>query len=335
MVAALDGGKEEIIKIIRNVVVNATVDGPERDDLEKSVQHTLVLIIQVLEFEGDNNGVLEAECKSAVLLCLCIVNRWKSSHSLYLARDEMAAEYDELLRQVEHFQMMDFLDNAIQLCENSDDAEKMRRLLDEVDVLWCHVAEADAVGDYVVTLEKISIKALDNSNKLKLSRKLHGFKVRDRVFGSEKAESLKLEKEKQLIADRLAVLDQEHDRTLGERIQDSSCVEELRKRLQARWMWKSSPRAEIDVDIESKIALIGEPISHENQTHVVQVGVFECSFYNLIFCKFIYDLNVAVKMNANDSNYTVGENEAMIEDLKVNKHPILLCNFAYHQDPVL
>ncbi|KRX13012.1 hypothetical protein T07_2938 [Trichinella nelsoni] len=300
MVAALDGGKEEIIKIIRNVVVNATVDGPERDDLEKSVQHTLVLIIQVLEFEGDNNGVLEAECKSAVF-----------SHSLYLARDEMAAEYDELLRQVEHFQMMDFLDNAIQLCENSDDAEKMRRLLDEVDVLWCHVAEADAVGDYVVTLEKISIKALDNSNKLKLSRKLHGFKVRDRVFGSEKAESLKLEKEKQLIADRLAVLDQEHDRTLGERIQDSSCVEELRKRLQARWMWKSSPRAEIDVDIESKIALIGEPISHENQTHVVQVGVFECSFYNLIFCKFIYDLNVAVKMNANDSNYTVGEVNVM------------------------
>ncbi|KAL1245103.1 Transcription termination/antitermination protein NusG [Trichinella spiralis] len=32
----------------------------------------------------------------------------------------------------------------------------MRRLLDEVDVLWSHVAEADAVGDYVVTLEKIS-----------------------------------------------------------------------------------------------------------------------------------------------------------------------------------
>ncbi|KAL1230946.1 4-hydroxy-3-methylbut-2-enyl diphosphate reductase [Trichinella spiralis] len=71
----------------------------------------------------------------------------------------------------------------------------MRRLLDEVDVLWSHVAEADAVGDYVVTLEKIS--------------------------------------EKQLIADHLAVLDQEHDRTLGERIWDSSCVEELRKRLQA------------------------------------------------------------------------------------------------------
>ncbi|KRZ47157.1 hypothetical protein T02_6513, partial [Trichinella nativa] len=61
------------------------------------------------------------------------------SYSLYLARDEMVAEYDELLRQ-----------------ENSDDAEKMRRLLDEVDVLWSHVAVADAVGDYVVTLEKIS-----------------------------------------------------------------------------------------------------------------------------------------------------------------------------------
>ncbi|XP_003367859.1 conserved hypothetical protein [Trichinella spiralis] len=38
------------------------------------------------------------------------------SHSLYFARDEMAAEYDELLQQVEHFQMMNFLDNAIQLC---------------------------------------------------------------------------------------------------------------------------------------------------------------------------------------------------------------------------
>ncbi|XP_003367568.1 conserved hypothetical protein, partial [Trichinella spiralis] len=82
-------------------------------------------------------------------------------------------------------------------------------------------------------------------------------------FGPEKAESLKLEKEKRLIADHLAVLDQEHDRTLGERIRDSSCVEELRKRLQAdeNSTWKSSPRAEIDVDIESKIALIGEPIS--------------------------------------------------------------------------
>ncbi|XP_003367586.1 putative ATP synthase F1, delta subunit [Trichinella spiralis] len=105
----------------------------------------------------------------------------------------------------------------------------MRRLLDEVDVLWSHVAEADAVGDYVVTLEKISIKALDSSNKLKLSVDFEIFAV----FGPEKAESLKLEKEKQLIADHLAVLDQEHDRTLGERIWDSSCVEELRKRLQA------------------------------------------------------------------------------------------------------
>ncbi|XP_003367369.1 conserved hypothetical protein, partial [Trichinella spiralis] len=54
MVTARDGGKEEIIKIIRNVVVNATVNGPGRDgliksilDLEKSVQHTLMLIIQV------------------------------------------------------------------------------------------------------------------------------------------------------------------------------------------------------------------------------------------------------------------------------------------------
>ncbi|KRZ84370.1 hypothetical protein T08_6859 [Trichinella sp. T8] len=90
---------------------------------------------EMLEFEGDHSGELEAECKSAV--------------------------------------------------ENSDDAEKMRRLLDEVVVLWSHVAVADAVGDYVVTLEKIS--------------------------------------EKQLIADRLAVLDQEHDHTLGERIQDGSC----------------------------------------------------------------------------------------------------------------
>ncbi|XP_003366888.1 conserved hypothetical protein [Trichinella spiralis] len=143
-----------------------------------------------------------------------------------------------------------------------------------------------------------------------------GFIVRDRVFGPEKAESLKLEKEKQLIADHLAVLDQEHDRTLGERIWDSSCVEELRKRLQAdeNSTWKSSPRAEIDVDIESKIALIGEPISPMEIklfTHVVQVGVFECSFYNLIFFKFIYDLKVAVKMNADDSNYTVGDVNVM------------------------
>ncbi|KRY07148.1 hypothetical protein T12_16527 [Trichinella patagoniensis] len=132
----------------------------------------------------------------------------KFSHSLYLARDEMAAEYDELLRQ-----------------ENSDDTEKMRRFLDEFDVLWSHVAEADAVGDYVVTLEKISIKALDNSNKLKLSVdfEILFLCICRFVFGPEKAESLKLEKEKQLIADRLAVLDQEHDHTLGERIQDSSC----------------------------------------------------------------------------------------------------------------
>ncbi|KRY07145.1 hypothetical protein T12_15556 [Trichinella patagoniensis] len=69
MVTARDGGKEEIIKIIRNVVVN----GPGRDGLiksildhEKSVQQSLMLIIQVLEFEGDHSGELEAECKSAV-----------------------------------------------------------------------------------------------------------------------------------------------------------------------------------------------------------------------------------------------------------------------------
>ncbi|XP_003368812.1 conserved hypothetical protein, partial [Trichinella spiralis] len=61
--------------------------------------------IAKLEFEGDNSGELEEESKSAVF-----------SHSLYFARDEMAAEYDELLQQVEHFQMMNFLDNAIQLC---------------------------------------------------------------------------------------------------------------------------------------------------------------------------------------------------------------------------
>ncbi|XP_003368536.1 hypothetical protein Tsp_14162 [Trichinella spiralis] len=168
----------------------------------------------------------------------------------------------------------------------------MRRLLDEVDVLWSHVAEADAVGDYVVTLEKISTGVYKRQAQSLDQRK---------------------QKEKRLIADHLAVLDQEHDRTLGERIRDSSCVEELRKRLQAdeNSTWKSSPRAEIDVDIESKIALIGEPISHGNQTHVVQVGVFECSFYNLIFFKFIYDLKVAVKMNADDSNYTVGDVNVM------------------------
>ncbi|KAL1237438.1 Gametocyte surface protein [Trichinella spiralis] len=46
MVTARDGGKEEIIKIIRNVVVNATVNGPGTD--------------------GDNSGELEEESKSAV-----------------------------------------------------------------------------------------------------------------------------------------------------------------------------------------------------------------------------------------------------------------------------
>ncbi|XP_003367782.1 conserved hypothetical protein, partial [Trichinella spiralis] len=113
-------------------------------DLEKSVQHTLMLIIQVvfvynfviivsvdfysffLLLPNWNSKVTTVvnlkrnanqQCCQRIidLLCLCIVNRWKSSHSLYLARDEMAAEYDELLRQVEHFQMMNFLDNAIQL----------------------------------------------------------------------------------------------------------------------------------------------------------------------------------------------------------------------------
>ncbi|KRY28069.1 hypothetical protein T01_4114 [Trichinella spiralis] len=135
----------------------------------------------------------------------------------------------DLEKSVQHTLML-----IIQV-ENSDDAERMRRLLDEVDVLWSHVAEADAVGDYVVTLEKISIKALDSSNKLKLSVdfEILFLCICRFVFGPEKAESLKLEKEKQLIADHLAVLDQEHDRTLGERIWDSSCVEELRKRLQA------------------------------------------------------------------------------------------------------
>ncbi|KRY08437.1 hypothetical protein T12_16775 [Trichinella patagoniensis] len=59
-----DGSKEEIIKFIR-IVVAAAVNGPRRDgmiknifDLEKSVQHTLMLTIQGLEFEGDNSGVL-------------------------------------------------------------------------------------------------------------------------------------------------------------------------------------------------------------------------------------------------------------------------------------
>ncbi|KRY28076.1 hypothetical protein T01_3685 [Trichinella spiralis] len=54
-----------------------------------------------------------------------------------------------------------------------------------------------------------------------------------------------------------------------------------------------------------------EAITISLQTHVVQVGVFECSFYNLIFFKFIYDLKVAVKMNADDSNYTVGDVNVM------------------------
>ncbi|KRX33459.1 hypothetical protein T05_4157 [Trichinella murrelli] len=60
---------------MRNVVVNVTVNGPGRDgliksilDLEKSLQQSLMLIIQVLEFEGDHSGELEAECKSAVFV---------------------------------------------------------------------------------------------------------------------------------------------------------------------------------------------------------------------------------------------------------------------------
>ncbi|KRX66275.1 Protein Hook -like protein 3 [Trichinella sp. T9] len=367
MVIARDGSKEEIIKFIR-IVVAAAVNGPGRDgmiknifDLEKSVQHTLMLTIQGLEFEGDNSGELEVECKSAVLLennsasladlslrCEQMEKQMKHltaerdsyvqeidklKHQLSLvckrnedsenerqreiselkiqietlrdsldesesARDQMATEYDELLRQVQHSQMMK---------ENSDNAEKVRKLVDEVDELRARVAEADALGDYVATLEKklgsvqflldlyievvgdlkAQIKALEEleSNNLKLSvdfeeeqRKSHTYKLEAGVYKRQAQsleqrleeaveKSLQLEKEKQLIADRLAVLDQEHDRTLWERNQLSSRVEELRKRLQADENkmdvdflagGKSSPRAEIDVDIESKIALAGD-----------------------------------------------------------------------------
>ncbi|KRY46939.1 Protein Hook -like protein [Trichinella britovi] len=356
MVIARDGSKEEIIKFIR-IVVAAAVNGPGRDgmiknifDLEKSVQHTLMLTIQGLEFEGDNSGELEVECKSAVnnsasladlsLRCEQMEKQMKHltaerdsyvqeidklKHQLSLvckrnedsenerqreiselkiqietlhdsldesesARDQMATEYDELLRQVQHSQMMK---------ENSDNAEKVRKLVDEVDELRARVAEADALGDYVATLEKklgsvqflldlyievvgdlkAQIKALEEleSNNLKLSvdfeeeqRKSHTYKLEAGVYKRQAQsleqrleeaveKSLQLEKEKQLIADRLAVLDQEHDRTLWERNQLSSRVEELRKRLQAdENSGKSSPRAEIDVDIESKIALAGD-----------------------------------------------------------------------------
>ncbi|KRY38758.1 Protein Hook -like protein 3, partial [Trichinella spiralis] len=353
MVIARDGSKEEIIKFIR-IVVAAAVNGPGRDgmiknifDLENSVQHTLMLTIQGLEFEGDNSGELEVECKSAVnnsasladlsLRCEQMEKQVKHltaerdnyvqeidklKHQLSLvckrnedsenekqreiselkiqietlrdslnesesARDQMATEYDELLRQVQHSQMMK---------ENSDNAEKMRKLVDEVDELRARVAEADALGDYVATLEKklevvgdlkAQVKALEEleSNNLKLSvdfeeeqRKSHTYKLEAGVYKRQAQsleqrleeaveKSLQLEKEKQLIADRLAVLDQEHDRTLWERNQLSSRVEELRKRLQADENkmdvdflagGKSSPRAEIDVDFESKIALAGD-----------------------------------------------------------------------------
>ncbi|KRY38756.1 Protein Hook -like protein 3 [Trichinella spiralis] len=375
MVIARDGSKEEIIKFIR-IVVAAAVNGPGRDgmiknifDLENSVQHTLMLTIQgvlvyhivislsgflflfyfmaKLEFEGDNSGELEVECKSAVnnsasladlsLRCEQMEKQVKHltaerdnyvqeidklKHQLSLvckrnedsenekqreiselkiqietlrdslnesesARDQMATEYDELLRQVQHSQMMK---------ENSDNAEKMRKLVDEVDELRARVAEADALGDYVATLEKklevvgdlkAQVKALEEleSNNLKLSvdfeeeqRKSHTYKLEAGVYKRQAQsleqrleeaveKSLQLEKEKQLIADRLAVLDQEHDRTLWERNQLSSRVEELRKRLQADENkmdvdflagGKSSPRAEIDVDFESKIALAGD-----------------------------------------------------------------------------
>ncbi|KRX66281.1 Protein Hook -like protein 3 [Trichinella sp. T9] len=543
MVIARDGSKEEIIKFIR-IVVAAAVNGPGRDgmiknifDLEKSVQHTLMLTIQGLEFEGDNSGELEVECKSAVLLennsasladlslrCEQMEKQMKHltaerdsyvqeidklKHQLSLvckrnedsenerqreiselkiqietlrdsldesesARDQMATEYDELLRQVQHSQMMK---------ENSDNAEKVRKLVDEVDELRARVAEADALGDYVATLEKklgsvqflldlyievvgdlkAQIKALEEleSNNLKLSvdfeeeqRKSHTYKLEAGVYKRQAQsleqrleeaveKSLQLEKEKQLIADRLAVLDQEHDRTLWERNQLSSRVEELRKRLQADENkmdvdflagGKSSPRAEIDVDIESKIALAGDApmeikhmlfkLKHENRiltetltkereqqkkcfdqaseekcrlqsiigdlegklsslliacavndrdnsgksncenvdpqqdveevcrlkgkisrlyecvadkereivnlktahTETLEKARQYCSFQNLSFFKVIYHLDVAVKMNADDSNYTVADveamkarlvqNEATIEDLK-------------------
>ncbi|KRZ16627.1 Protein Hook -like protein 1 [Trichinella zimbabwensis] len=218
IVIARDGGKEEIIKFIR-IVVAAAVNGPGRDrmiknifDLEESVQHTLMLTIQGLVFEGDNSGELETECKSAVsnnsasvtdlsLRCEQMEKQMKDltaekdayvqeidklKHQLSLvckrnedsenerqreiselkiqietlrdslnksetARDQMAAEYDELLRQVQHSQMMK---------ENSDNAEKVRKLVDEVDELRARVAEADALGDYVATLEKKLEKVL-------------------------------------------------------------------------------------------------------------------------------------------------------------------------------
>ncbi|KRZ79607.1 Protein Hook -like protein 3 [Trichinella papuae] len=354
IVIARDGGKEEIIKFIR-IVVAAAVNGPGRDrmiknifDLEESVQHTLMLTIQGLVFEGDNSGELETECKSAVsnnsasvtdlsLRCEQMEKQMKDltaekdayiqeidklKHQLSLvckrnedsenerqreiselkiqietlrdslnksetARDQMAAEYDELLRQVQHSQMMK---------ENSDNAEKVRKLVDEVDELRARVAEADALGDYVATLEKklegvgdlkVQIKALEEleSNNLKLSvdfeeeqRKSHAYKLEAGVYKRQAQsleqrlegaieKTLKLEMEKQLIADRLAVLDQEHDRTLWERNQLSSRVEELRKRLQADENkvdvgflagGESSPHAEIDVDIETKIALAAD-----------------------------------------------------------------------------
>ncbi|KRZ26204.1 Protein Hook -like protein 3 [Trichinella pseudospiralis] len=352
IVIARDGDKQEIIKFIR-IIVAAAVNGAGRDrmiknifDLEKSVQHTLMLTIQGLEFEGDNSGELQTECKSTLnnsasvtdlsLRCEKMEKQMKRltaendayvqeidklKHQLSIVckrnedsenerqreigelkiqietlrdslnksetvRDQMAAEYDELLRQVQHSQMMK---------ENSDNAEKMRKLVDEVDELRARVAEADALGDYVATLEKklegvgdlkVQIKALEEleSNNLKLSmdfeeeqRKSHAYKLEAGVYKRQAQsleqrlegaieKTLKLEMEKQSIADRLAVLDQEHDRTLWERNQLSSRVEELRQRLQADdnkmdvgfvAVGESSPHAEIDLDVETKIALAG------------------------------------------------------------------------------
>ncbi|KRX99455.1 Protein Hook -like protein 3, partial [Trichinella pseudospiralis] len=299
-----------------------------------------------LEFEGDNSGELQTECKSTLnnsasvtdlsLRCEQMEKQMKRltaendayvqeidklKHQLSIVckrnedsenerqreigelkiqietlrdslnksetvRDQMAAEYDELLRQVQHSQMMK---------ENSDNAEKMRKLVDEVDELRARVAEADALGDYVATLEKklegvgdlkVQIKALEEleSNNLKLSmdfeeeqRKSHAYKLEAGVYKRQAQsleqrlegaieKTLKLEMEKQSIADRLAVLDQEHDRTLWERNQLSSRVEELRQRLQADEnkmdvgfvaVGESSPHAEIDLDVETKIALAG------------------------------------------------------------------------------
>ncbi|KRY23848.1 Protein Hook -like protein [Trichinella patagoniensis] len=307
MVIARDGSKEEIIKFIR-IVVAAAVNGPRRDgmiknifDLEKSVQHTLMLTIQGLEFEGDNSGELEVECKSAVM------------KHLTAERDSYVQEIDKLKHQLSL------------VCKRNEDSENERQreiseLKIQIETLRDSLDESESARDQMATEYDELLRQVQHSQMMKEQRKSHTYKLEAGVYKRQAQsleqrleeaveKSLQLEKEKQLIADRLAVLDQEHDRTLWERNQLSSRVEELRKRLQT----------------DENKTLTKE--REQQKKCFDQASEEKCRLQSIIgFFKVIYHLDVAVKMNADDSNYTVADveamkarlvqNEATIEDLK-------------------